>query len=231
MCFVLGVYSTKKEISERFDALFSVGGYKRSSYLNAFGYPQVPVLLSEDPRHIVLATWGLIPHWVKDASTAEKIRKMTLNARSETAAKKPSFRSAFNSRHALVITNGFYEWRHLGKQTYPYYIQRKNKALMAIAGLYEHWTQPDTGEVHTTFSVLTKKASELMEQIHNTKKRMPVILTRQDERKWLALGSLGEGLGDSLLAAFPVTKGFQKLARTTSAPFPVRFDELPSLAR
>lgn len=127
--------------------------------------------------------WGLIPFWAKDNS----IRKNTLNARFETLREKASFRSSLNNR-CLVLSDGFYEWQWLdekGKKKQKYLITRPNEEAFAFAGLYNDWIDKSTGEIVKTYTIITTKANELMANIHNTKKRMPFILSPEIEEAWL----------------------------------------------
>ena len=128
-------------------------------------------------RECVMLRWGLIPSWAKDA----KIGNQCINAKAETVAEKPSFRSAFKKRRCLVIADGFYEWRLQGKQKQPMWIGLKSKRPFAFAGLWEHWT-PAEGAPIETCTIITTEPNALMQTIHN---RMPVILTPHDYDLWL----------------------------------------------
>ncbi len=121
--------------------------------------------------------WGLIPSWAKD----KKMGARMINARAETLAEKPSFRSAFKRRRALVLADGFYEWKRLGTKKQPYYFQLEDKQPFAFAGLWEEW-QSDDEEKITSCTIVTTDANELLQPIHN---RMPVILLSKDYEKWL----------------------------------------------
>ncbi len=111
-----------------------------------------------------------------------------INARSETAHEKPSFRAAFKRRRCLILADGFFEWhsvqKHSGKKSAPktpYLFKLKNDHPFTFAGLYEHWQSPDGGELHTT-TILTCPPNELVSQYHN---RMPVMLNEEDRWTWL----------------------------------------------
>jgi putative SOS response-associated peptidase YedK len=186
LCYTIKINLTREEIEKRFRATLQqpelfVPGEK----VNAFTLPSVPVICNNSPDQINLYTWGLIPFWIKDAETADALRRRTFNAKSETLAEKPSFRSSFKSKRCLVITNGFYEWQTVGKEKIPYCMELRNQKAFALAGLYDNWTDPATGEILNTFTVITTRANPRMEEIHNLKKRMPVILSPEDEGKWL----------------------------------------------
>jgi putative SOS response-associated peptidase YedK len=120
--------------------------------------------------------WGLIPAWAKDA----KIASSLINARSETAAEKPSFRTALRKRRCLIPADGFYEWRREGAGKQAFYIARPDERPFALAGLWERWNSPE-GPVET-FTVLTTAANALMAGLHD---RMPVILAPEKYDLWL----------------------------------------------
>jgi putative SOS response-associated peptidase YedK len=123
--------------------------------------------------------WGLIPSWAKDPEIGSRL----INARSETLAEKPSFRSAFRRRRCLVLANGFFEWKTTpGEKTKtPMFIHLKTGECFAFAGLWEIWSPPDGSEIRSC-TILTTQPNELMQPIHN---RMPVILPTTAFKDWL----------------------------------------------
>ncbi|SRR5579883_1960728 len=130
-----------------------------------------------DPHQFKLLRWGLVPSWAKDGSIGSKL----INARAETVAEKPSFRSAFKQRRCLILADGFYEWQRVGKQKkQPYYFQLVDRQPFAFAGLWERW-QGEEAPVETC-TVLTTSANELLEPIHD---RMPVMLHAESYDRWL----------------------------------------------
>lgn len=128
-------------------------------------------------RELAWLRWGLIPHWAKDA----KIGASLTNARADTVATKPSFRTAFKRRRCLIPADGFYEWKTEGKKKRPFFIHRRDDRPFAFAGLWESWTDP-AGLPVETCSLITTDANALMQPIHN---RMPVILHPADFGDWL----------------------------------------------
>jgi len=123
-------------------------------------------------REYALARWGFIPSWMKKADGRPMI-----NARSETIAEKPMFRSAFKRRRCLVPADGYYEW--LGK--IPWRVRRRDEALFAFAGIWETAVDPDGGEIDT-LAILTKEAGPDLKAIHH---REAVIVPPQDYARWL----------------------------------------------
>lgn len=123
--------------------------------------------------------WGLIPSWAKDAGIGAKL----INARAETVAEKPAFRSAFKHRRCLVLADGFYEWqRQQGKgKKQPFHFRLQDGQPFGFAGLWERWRSPANEEI-ISCTILTTAANELLQPIHE---RMPVILEPQDYDLWL----------------------------------------------
>ncbi|MBS0205610.1 MAG: SOS response-associated peptidase [Planctomycetes bacterium] len=123
--------------------------------------------------------WGLVPSWAQDP----RIGSQMFNARAETVATKPAFRSSFRKRRCLVPASGFYEWQQLdGKAKQPWNIFRADGQPLAFAGLWEHWQNPD-GTVLESCTVITTTANSFMAEIHD---RMPVILDKQAWGLWLS---------------------------------------------
>lgn len=193
MCFHAQQTQAQKAIHQRYgtQGSFSTGVY------NGFSHPQMTVITNEATKTTVLHHWGLIPHWAKDNS----IRKYTLNAKVETLDQKPSFRSA---KRCLVLTDGFYEWQwqdSKGKKKQKHLITLTDDGLFAFAGLYDTWVDRRTGEIVNSFAIVTTAAQGIMQEIHNSKLRMPYTLTPNTEVSWLA-GDLPEPFYD--FAARPV---------------------------
>lgn len=132
---------------------------------------------SESEREFKWLRWGLIPHWAKEQSIGNKL----INARAETVAQKPSFRSAFRRSRCLIIASGFYEWQRAENRKQPFYIQQIDNLPFALAGLWSTWQSPD-GETISSCTIITTEANEIMQPIH---KRMPVILKSTDYDLWL----------------------------------------------
>lgn len=183
MCFHSKQSKSAQEVENRFDAKVEQMDYfEIIDHINAFSFPKTPVVIDEQPDIIKHYNWGLIPFWSKDPD----IRKMTINARIETIKEKPAFRSCYKKR-CLVIANGFYEWKWLdasGKKKEKHLISLPNEELYAYGGIYSEWADKETGEILNTYSIVTTEANPLVAEIHK-KKRMPVILRPEDEKKWL----------------------------------------------
>jgi putative SOS response-associated peptidase YedK len=191
MCFHSKQSKSAVEVENRFKAeIVKLEEFKPQDNINGFDFQKTPVIIDNQPNVIVQYNWGLIPSWAKD----HDIRKFTLNAKIETLNEKPSFRNSINKR-CLVIANGFYEWQWLdskGKSKVKYEIGLPDEELFAFAGLYSEWIDVATGEIKNTYTIITTEANTLMSEIHNTKKRMPVILKPQDEQRWLEHAPVNE---------------------------------------
>ncbi|HEX8440996.1 SOS response-associated peptidase [Archangium sp.] len=138
----------------------------------------MPVVINDGARMLDAYRWGLIPSWAKEASIGNKL----INARGETVAEKPSFRSALKRRRCLVLVDGWFEWKQSTKPKTPFYFHREDGRPMAFAGLWEEWNAPDTGEVLRTCTLITTGPNRLMAPIHD---RMPVILSPEAQELWL----------------------------------------------
>ena len=143
--------------------------------------PTEPTLIvrnsDRDARELHLVRWGLIPSWVKDPREFSTL----INARSETAAEKPSFRGAMRHRRCLVPTDGFYEWTGKPGAKRPHLVRLKGHQPFAFGGLWEHWLGADGSEIET-MAILTTSANTDMAPIHD---RMPVIIAPEDFDRWL----------------------------------------------
>jgi putative SOS response-associated peptidase YedK len=149
--------------------------------------------------------WGLIPYWAKDP----KIAYRTINARSETVDKAPSYRQAFKKRRCLIPADGFYEWRKTAKPKLPFAIAMKDGRPFTFAGLWENWKDPESGEWLRTCTIITGEPNELVAQIHP---RMPVILPEQHHAA--RLGETDDGnLNTLLVPTLPTRCGCGKFLR------------------
>lgn len=189
-----------------------------------------------------MAHWEFIAPWNKNwAEVAESRKKITtLNAVGEKLLQSKLYKNAVLKSRCLVLSSGFYEWRHFqpanAKKSlaYPYFIRVKQKQNFFMAGILQPWTDRETGETLNTFAIVTTAANSLMEQIHNTKKRMPTILPENLAEEWL-LGNLNEKKLTELatyqlpaheLEAWPIDKQF----KTALNPQKERvYEELPEI--
>lgn len=179
-------------------------------HATGFSHPDLLIYTDRSPDFPEVATWGLVPNWVRDEEQMKKSWNSTLNARGETIFEKNSFRSAAKNSRCLIYVDGFYEHHHYNKNTYPFYIHKKNNEPLIFAGLYSEWKNPESGGTMNTFSIVTTKGNPLMAKIHNNPKledgpRMPVILPEQLADKWLINynDDLDKKLLEELMQAYP----------------------------
>ncbi|MUU79781.1 SOS response-associated peptidase [Winogradskyella endarachnes] len=189
-------------------------------HVSGFTHPELLIYTNDSPYFPVVATWGLVPQWIKDNAHKQKIWNSTLNARGETIFEKPSFKQSANHKRCIIYVDGFYEYHHFNNKTYPFYIQRKDEQPMALAGLWNEWINPEHGGKMNTFSIVTTVGNTLMTKIHNNPKlkgpRMPLILKDELEEQWLqpiakktnqkALENLIKSYPDNQLKAHTVSK-------------------------
>lgn len=186
MCYHLSVNRSQKDLEKRFGANFSKPDlFKPIFYANGFDAPRIPVITNNEPDKLQLLTWGLIPHWTANEEKAKDIRFKTLNSRAETLFNKASFRDPIRKKRCLILADGFFDWREYKGKKYPYYIYLKTKEPFAFAGIWDEWQNPDNKKKIKTVSIITTVANDLVAKIHNIKQRMPVILSKFEERQWL----------------------------------------------
>ncbi|WP_242918036.1 SOS response-associated peptidase [Pontibacter liquoris] len=155
----------------------------------------LPVITNEEPDKLQFFSWGLLPHWAKDKGYKLK----TINARAETLTEKPLFRELINRKRCLAPADSFYEWRTSSAGKAPYRFLLKDEGLFCFAGLWDEWTDKETGEVINSYTLITTAANELMLPIHD---RMPVLLHPEEESLWLS-GELADEHLLSLLHPYP----------------------------
>jgi putative SOS response-associated peptidase YedK len=194
-------------ILERFGIRVRTAIYK--ARYNCAPSQNLAVIANDAPDTLKFFRWGLVPSWAKDPSAGNKL----INARGETVAEKPSFKNAFRNRRCLVPATGFFEWQHGGRAApwrgpSPWHIRMKNGDPFCFAGLWDQWVSGG-GEIIHSFTIITTSPNKLMEPIHD---RMPVILHRDDERRWIApqpdpsLAELLKPFPEEMMEAYPVSK-------------------------
>ena len=190
------------------------GQLKSYYHVSGFDHPVMNIITSEKPDEISNYEWGLIPFWVKDAIQADALRKQTINARNDGIFEKPSFKESILSRRCIIPVTGFFEWHTKdAKKKFPFYIHLKNEEVFSIGGIYDRWINRITGEVKSTFSIVTTDANPMMAAIHNTKLRMPLILPREKELEWIKpdltkddITLLMKPFDENLMEAYTISK-------------------------
>jgi putative SOS response-associated peptidase YedK len=195
MCGRTSLFAPPEEVSERFDA---DPVRPLEPRYNVSPGQQHPVIRNDALGAIQFPTWGLVPRWADDSPSSGHV-----NARAETLAEKPSFREAFAERRCLVLADGFYDWKQTPTGKQPYRIERADRRPFAFAGLWES----ETDTRNATFTIVTTEPNDVVEPIHH---RMPVILDREEEHRWLR-GGEGDGETDpdalaDLLRPYPAAE-------------------------
>lgn len=169
----------------------------------------VPIVRAAESggRELAFVAWGLVPHWAKEKAIGNRL----INARAESLAEKPAYRSAFKHRRCLIPADGFYEWKAEGSTKQPFLLRLAGGGPFAFAGLWERWTDPATREPLDSCTIVTTQPNALAATVHD---RMPAILPKERHALWLdpatydpvALGALLAPIPAEAMEAFPVSK-------------------------
>jgi putative SOS response-associated peptidase YedK len=200
MCGRYTLRVSPAELAEIFGTLNSIEWSPRYNIAPTQTVAAVRAVEHGAGRELVPLKWGLIPFWADDP----KIGSQMINARADTLATKPAFRSAIKKKRCLIPADGFYEWKVMAgqKAKQPYWIGVRDVPAFAFAGLWEHWDGPDGTRIESC-SIITTDANELMQQVHN---RMPVILDPADYPRWLDRDKQSAPDVADLLKPFPSSK-------------------------
>jgi putative SOS response-associated peptidase YedK len=149
-----------------------------------------PLVIMEGKKKIINGLWGMMPWYAKSKKDAEAYRVKLVNARQESIFDTNTFKYSILKKRCIIPSTGFFEHHHEigGKRKMPYFITKKNCDIFSLAGIYYNWTDKETGEMITTFSIITTEANELMAKIHNggpNSQRMPLILQKEMTDQWL----------------------------------------------
>jgi putative SOS response-associated peptidase YedK len=194
MCFYYAVVKTNAKaliengiVTEKQLSLFS-----DKQFVKGFDFPIMPIINDERPAEIQMFRWGFIP---PHTSTLEKASEFlhkynTLNAKAENLFESRLFQNAIQKQRCLVLCSGFFEWRHKNpekknSEKYPFYVSLKDEGMFVFGGIWEKFTDRNSGEIIHTYAIITTRANELMELVHNKKKRMPLIIEPEKAMKWL----------------------------------------------
>jgi len=188
---------------------YTVERFDYSPSYNIAPGQEVPVVyFDRDKNEIRIRSmrWGLVPHWAKEKSIGFRM----INARAETADKKPAFRFPFLKRRCLIPADGFYEWQKKEGDKIPFRIALPGGDPFAFAGLYDRWVSPEGNEEIYSFTIITVEAGKSIKHIHD---RMPAMLVDGKSRSaWLDPEGSVEGLKsvlipyDGELVAYEVSK-------------------------
>ncbi len=183
MCGRYTLATIQEQLAEEFDLIEVESLRPRYNIAPTQSVPVVRVLGDNSTRRLEELRWGLVPHWAKDPSVGSRM----INARSEEAATKPSFRVPLRRQRCLVPSTGFFEWKVGGDadsrrtKKQPYYFRRRDERVFAFAGMWDRWVGAD-GKPIETYTILTTSPNELIRSFHD---RMPVIVARDQYGLWL----------------------------------------------
>lgn len=202
MCGRYTLFADEHEIYEEFGPIREISAYE-PSYNVAPGQNVLAIIHDGSEKRAGPLRWGLVPAWAKD----EKIGYRMINARSETAHEKPSFKNLMARRRCLIVADSFYEWKQMDGSKQPQRIRVLDRNLFAFAGLWDKWVKDD--KILFTCTMLTKDANDFMKPIHH---RMPIILPKDKEDEWIQPHILEpsqakqfiEEIEDEKLTAYPV---------------------------
>ncbi len=203
MCYDL-IENTKSELNyalcrgdhehaqKLIDRLNSLELIRQKKYkVTGFDHPKLLCFTNDQPDEPQLLTWGLIPKDTKSWEWAKKLRIGTLNAKSETMFQLDSYKLSAKNKRCLVYVDGFYDYHDQNKTKYPFKITLKSDDVMVLAGLWDEWTNTDTGEILKTVAIVTVEPTpgHIMHKIHNNPKhsetpRMPLILHKEKQNNW-----------------------------------------------
>lgn len=163
--------------------------YAEYYFADGFNQPLMPVTTNEEPNIIQLAKWPILPNWIRRLEDVMPNLAKVLNAKSETVFELVSFKDHILPRRCLVWVDGFFEWHwndEKGKSKTPNFIYSKDRKPMTFGGIWNTWTDKETGEVIPRFSIITTAANELLTEIHNNGERMPLIIAPEERERWLS---------------------------------------------
>ncbi|EIM75106.1 hypothetical protein A3SI_14399 [Nitritalea halalkaliphila LW7] len=188
MCGRYTLSKSKEELEKYFQAEMLAPFQPR---YNAAPTQLLPLITGAQRKGFSFFYWGITPDFAKNKPVAEKL----INARGETVQEKVSFRKGFQQRRCIIPADGFYEWKRVGKKTkIPYRFTLEDGGLFAFAGIWEEY-ETTSGESRHTFLIITCSPNALVEEVHD---RMPVILDREAQQRWLDPYSSAQTLQDCL---------------------------------
>jgi len=232
MCYSTALRKSREEIERKlknqFNAAFeATNDYTPYFHLNGFTYGNLQIIKMDDTKTIFPASWGLVPNWASEDLKAFRKKSNTLNARSETIFEKNSFKKSANEKRCLIIADGFYEPHHENGISIPYFCYQPTKEqpggdIFLFAGLYT-----ELSSEQLTATILTTKANDFFAEVHNKKKRMPLVLDEHYYHDWLDDGlpesSINEimatGFTNLKFKAHPISRDFYKKGIDTNKPF------------
>lgn len=199
MCYVIGIKIPKKQTIKIGDKLIALDPIDLPVQ-SGFTYDSWPVVTNTKS---IGMHWELIPHWIRNEKELTESRKKytTLNIKGESILTNKVAASSIHTHRCLVLASYFFEWQKINNEKYPHCISINETPLFYMGGVWNSWTNHQTGEMKNSFAIITTEANSLMCKIHNTKKRMPTIFDDQLANSWL-----NENLNEQQLIELATTK-------------------------
>lgn len=197
-----------EELQRRLEDWQIANNSKQYYHASGFEHPNLMVFTNLQPTKPQYFSWGLVPPWTRNREEALRLRKSNIAARSEAMFETPSYKESAVGKRCLIYSDGFYEFHDLNGKKYPFYISRKDKKPLIIAGLWSEWIGPETKKPFYSVAVVTTRANVLLRKIHNNPAksegpRMPVILTPENQNDWLKPIRSDQDKKDILQLCFP----------------------------
>ena len=230
MCFTISVTSgkTKKAIFDYLNSNmgvqmhFDFNDFGEKHLVSGFAHPDLPIVKQGS---IELAEWGLVPSFAVREEQARDMQNKTLNARADTIYERRSFKDAIIKQRCVLVVDGFFEWRHAATEKIPYYIYPTDGTVFYLGCIYTSWADKESGEIKDTFSIITTEANPMMEFIHNNKKRMPLILDKNDIAVWInpespkeTVNHLMKPYNETLMSAHTISKDAGNASKNRNYP-------------
>jgi putative SOS response-associated peptidase YedK len=227
MCYVVGIKIPKKQTIKIGHTQLDLDALE-IPVQSGFAYEGWPVIFNESDEANAhqqklrpgLMHWELIPAWVRNEKELIESRKKytTLNIKAETILSNKVAQVTIHTNRCLVLASHFFEWQQIEKEKYPHCILVNEKPIFYMAGVWNTWTNQNTGEIKNSFGIITTEANELMTKIHNVKKRMPTILDEAAANSWVndhlnevqILELAKTKIDTNKMSAYMVAKNFQQ---------------------
>lgn len=239
MCFYYSI--TKKSINTLVKGKIvkenQLSLFEEHYIVSGFDHPHMPIITDENPDTIQHLQWGFMPNSLVNMEQGREFlaHYNTLNAKAEDITESKLYSESFQNKRCLVLCSGFFEWRKVKKEKIPYYITLKNEEMFVFAGIWNETTDLK-GNKYRSFSILTVEANELMANIHNTKKRMPLILTPEQAQVWIdknsdtdKLNSIVNPIPSNHLKAYSIKKFLPSNIRNIDSPDLIAYYNYPEV--
>lgn len=208
MCYETTLSKKQKQIEKRYNVNFAIGGeYEPYFHKSGFSHPNLQIIKMDEPQRVYPATWGLIPEWGLNDISAFRKKYNTLNAKSETLFNSGTFKKSAKENRCLILADGFFEPHKVGKVSIPNFCYiptdkyHDGRDLFVFAGIY---SEIDTEAF--SCSIITKDANNFFAEVHNVKKRMPLVLEEGLFDEWFNDSLSEENVKELMLNGFTSKK-------------------------